>query len=114
MEHTIIYTGSTIPPEHSRQAIDGTMVYERLVKRPIRVESERADAEGQLDPRARLNYSKIYTVEHYVRILNIGIVHPNSLATLREDSPYRRDRPTAKQANPPAKPTTNPPVKPKG
>ena len=95
-EHAIIYTGSKIPNEHSYVAIDGTTVYERLEKRPVRVKSEQPDKEGQLDPKSRLNYGKIYTVEHYVRVLKIGIVHPESLATLRENSPYKRTTPVEK------------------
>lgn len=74
---------------------------EDLVKDPIRVRSERKDGDGTLHDASRLNYSKIYTVENYVRVLNIGMVHENSMASLlsnclvkprAEPTPPRTDR----------------------
>jgi hypothetical protein len=61
---------------------DGLEVREGLDKDPIRVRSEQRGPEGVLDPASRLNYSKVYTVENYVRVLNIGMVHDNSMESL--------------------------------
>jgi len=39
--------------------------------------------EGQkLDPMSRLNYKKIYTVEHNVKVMGVGRVTKESLAAL--------------------------------
>jgi hypothetical protein len=77
-------------------ADDGTEVSENLIKDPIKVRSEQDDSEGILDPASRLNYSKVYTVENYVRVLNIGMVHENSMASL-ENNCYLRPRSEAPQ-----------------
>jgi hypothetical protein len=39
---------------------------------------------------SRINDSKIYTVEHDVRVLNIGRVHELSIASLRSNSYINR------------------------
>jgi len=36
-----------------------------------------------MDPMARLNYTKVYTVEHNVKVYDFGIVHKDYLDTLR-------------------------------
>ena len=64
--------------------------------------SEQEGSEGQLEPESRLNYSKIYTVENYVRVLNIGMVDKDSLASLRRNSMISRGTPAEK-------PTQHPP-----
>ncbi|PQE23492.1 pfs domain protein [Rutstroemia sp. NJR-2017a BVV2] len=101
-EHTMIYTTEEPPAPHSYIAEDGSLVQEQLTKIPIRVVREQPDAEGNLDPKSRLNYSKIYTVEHYVRVLNIGMVHNNSMTSLVNSCHYQR-------VDPPQKASTNPP-----
>ncbi|PQE23490.1 Ankyrin repeat-containing domain protein [Rutstroemia sp. NJR-2017a BVV2] len=66
--HAIIYTESP------------TMMYgerERgLTRRPIRVIP--SEPQHKLDPASRLNYAKIYTVEHYVKVWFIGKLAPES------------------------------------
>jgi hypothetical protein len=79
------------------EAEDGRIVAERLTKDPIRVDSERDDAEGELKPESRLNYSKIYTVENYVRVLNIGMVHRNSMESLLANSFVRAETEPARR-----------------
>ena len=69
---------------------DGTPVFEQLSKDPIRVVSESNDTEGQLSPLSRINYTKLYVVENDIRVLNIGIVHEMSMASLIADAPLRR------------------------
>ena len=46
-----------------------------MSKKPIRVEIK--DPSHKLDPMSRLNYAKIYTVEHNVKVLFIGKVAEN-------------------------------------
>ncbi len=94
-QHAIIYSSKTPPPEAYILAEDGTRIYEDLTKVPIRVVREQESEEGDLGQHARINFSKIYTVENYVRVLNIGMVHSSSMDSLiqyarikqREDSP---------------------------
>ncbi len=59
---------------------------ENLVKDPIRVVSEQDAPEGDLGDASRINYSRTYTVEKNVRVLNIGMVHANSLPALAANS----------------------------
>ncbi|TGO66196.1 hypothetical protein BOTNAR_0066g00360 [Botryotinia narcissicola] len=78
--HTIIHTTPQAPGMHSRVASNGQLETENLILDPIQVDSERAhESEGLLNSLSRLNYSKVYTVEHYVRVLNIGMVSSNSI-----------------------------------
>ncbi|KAH8774002.1 hypothetical protein BGZ57DRAFT_824038 [Hyaloscypha finlandica] len=88
--HAIIYTSKKCPPEVQKTDEDGTPVFEQLSKDPIRVVSESNDTEGQLSPLSRINYTKLYVVENHIRVLNIGIVHEMSMASLIADSPLRR------------------------
>jgi hypothetical protein len=69
---------------------DGTPVFEQLSNDPIRVVSECNDTEGQLSPLSRINYTMPYVVEKDVRVLNIGIAHEMSMASLIASSPLRR------------------------
>jgi len=86
MQHAIIYTSEKAPPEHMFQAPDKTLVPENLIKDAIKVKSEHKGPEGHLDPLSRINYSKIYTVENYVRVLNIGVVVESSIPSLLHSS----------------------------
>jgi len=92
-QHAIIYTSKHAPEEYSYEGEDGTIVRESLEKDPIKVNAEQDGPEGILDPRSRINYSKIYTVEYDVRVLNIGKVDPNSMDSLKRDSMIYRDTP---------------------
>lgn len=49
-----------------------------MVKDPLEVEPERHDE--TLDPLSRLNFGKIYTVEHNVKVLPIGQIAPGSVS----------------------------------
>jgi hypothetical protein len=62
---------------------------ENLSKDPIRVRREQNGAEGDLGLYSRLNYGKIYTVENYVRVLNIGMVEQNWIPSLNANSLVR-------------------------
>lgn len=88
-QHTIIHTAEQCPPVHSYTDKHGNTISEELPLDPIRVTSERNDAEGQLHPLSRLNYSKIYTIEHFVRVLNIGLVQSGWMDSLLASSPVK-------------------------
>jgi hypothetical protein len=49
---------------------------EKLFKQPIRVIPEE---NGSLAPQSRINFSKVYTVEHNVKVKNIGKVDRDML-----------------------------------
>ena len=67
-DHAIIYTG-TRPPER----LHGE---ESLGKGPIQVEPR--TPRDKLEPESRINYAKIYTVEHNVKVLFVGRIAGNS------------------------------------
>jgi hypothetical protein len=78
------------------------VVRENLSKDPIKVRSEQSGPDGDLGPLSRLNYSKVYTVEHYVRVLNIGMVEKSCLQSLQESSFVKhRDGPEQPRRHPP-------------
>lgn len=66
-DHAIIYTEDNPP-----RAIPG----ERFVKQPVKVQPK--TPRDKLEPISRLNYAKIYTVEHNVKVLFIGRIAPES------------------------------------
>lgn len=67
--HAIIY----MDDESSYQAADET----DITKRAIMVIP--ADDDQKLDPMSRLNFGKVHTVEHNVRVMHVGRVDPKSL-----------------------------------
>ncbi|KFZ25454.1 hypothetical protein V502_00058 [Pseudogymnoascus sp. VKM F-4520 (FW-2644)] len=74
--HAIIYTtiaseGPTPPPTE----LDGEDVLPNL---PILVEAK--SPRHELDPTSRLNYAKVYTVEHNIKVCFIGKIHKDSIA----------------------------------
>ncbi len=76
-DHAIIYTGDT-PPD----PLDG----ETLALEPIQLipNTER----DKLAIESRINYAKIYTVEHNVKVLFVGKIAPSSQRRLVEDFDY--------------------------
>lgn len=92
-QHAIIYTRNKVPQVKQYKAANGVWVSENLTKDPIQVIREQEDKEGELAPTSRLNFSKLYTVEHNVRVLNIGMVHKNSMASLSANSFLRPNDP---------------------
>ena len=73
-DHGIIYTGisGSKPP-------DLLLGENGLTKGALRVEPNGDEA---LDDTSRVNYGKIYKVEHNVKVLNIGVVAPEHLKLL--------------------------------
>jgi hypothetical protein len=95
--HAIIYTTPRPPAPYSyRDDITGVLKFEKLLKDSIKVNSERTDKEGMLDEKSRINYTKTYTVEKDVRVLNIGKVDKRSLRALLQGSPFKESLPNFK------------------
>jgi hypothetical protein len=73
-KHTIIYMAGTnpnaLPQEHQRG----------LVKEPIAVNP--ASHDQKLKAMSRLNFGKLYTVEHNIRAMNVGMVTKDSMPNL--------------------------------
>ena len=67
-DHAIIYTG-----KHAPEEVEGER---KLHKTPIRVKEE--TARHKLSPESRLNYAKVYTIEHNTRVCFIGAIHADS------------------------------------
>jgi hypothetical protein len=74
------------PAEYSYDAGGGDIVRENLTRDPIKVKREQSGPEGDLGVHSRLNYSKVYTVENYARVLKIGMVDKDSLQSLKHNS----------------------------
>jgi hypothetical protein len=72
--HAMIYTGREVP---------SSLPGEQLVRRAVRVEP--SSPEEKLDPKSRVNYAKVYTIEHNIRVCFIGKIHADSRATFETD-----------------------------
>ena len=72
--HAMIYTGREIP---------SPLPGEQLVKRAVRMEP--SSPEEILDPKSRVNYAKVYTIEHNIRVRFVGKIHDDSRATFDTD-----------------------------
>jgi hypothetical protein len=72
--HAMIYTSRAVP---------SPLWGEQLVKRAVRMEL--SSPEEKLDPTSRVNYAKVYTIEHNVRVCFIGKIHADSRATFETD-----------------------------
>ncbi|KAL4861514.1 hypothetical protein BDV12DRAFT_64569 [Aspergillus spectabilis] len=68
-KHAIVHLQGTMPAMKRSEA--------PMIKEPLEVAPERADE--TLDPMSRLNFGKIYTVEHNVKVLPIGRVTSASM-----------------------------------
>jgi hypothetical protein len=56
---------------------------ERLILRPIRVDP--LSRHDKLNPESRINYAKVYTVEHNIKVAFIGRIHADSRSTFLTD-----------------------------
>ncbi|KAF2803220.1 uncharacterized protein BDZ99DRAFT_399963 [Mytilinidion resinicola] len=72
-DHSLIYTGDEDdePPE--------LLPGERITKQPLRVEPTGSET---LESASRVNFGKVYTVEHNVKVLDIGVVCPQHIYLL--------------------------------
>ncbi|KAF4637804.1 hypothetical protein G7Y89_g282 [Cudoniella acicularis] len=73
-EHAVVYIGNR-PPEIVEEP--------PLKNKSIRIQP--VSLREKLHPKSRVNYAKIYTVEHNVKVFFIGEIHRNSERTFRED-----------------------------
>lgn len=76
-DHAVIYMSKD--PKASPPAVQG----ENLGKSPIRVVPK--SHRDKLDVLSRVNYAKIYTVEHNVKVWFIGEIAPESIKTFMVD-----------------------------
>lgn len=73
-QHAIIYTSKTAPkPQATERAGPG----EAPMLTPIRVRPKKKME--NLDPMARVNFGKLYTVEHNVKVYDFGDVHKDHI-----------------------------------
>lgn len=72
--HAMIYTGREVP---------SPLRGEQLVRRAVRMEP--SSPEEKLNPKSRVNYAKVYTIEHNIRVCFIGKIHTDSRATFETD-----------------------------
>ena len=77
-DHGIVYTGQVAPEplleEAPRRGEEG------MRPEPIRINSD--DPTGKLDAASRLDYRKVYTIEHNIKVKSFGQVHPGSMNEL--------------------------------
>lgn len=77
-DHGIIYIGRQAPsPSPSEAARPGEA---EMQSWPVRVDPE--SPHEKLEAMSRINYGKVYTVEHNVKVRCVGTVHPHSLPLL--------------------------------
>jgi hypothetical protein len=96
-DHAVVYS--------SRR--DGPYISDReeglMTKKSIRIEIK--DPSHKLDPMSRLNYAKVYTVEHNVKVLFVGKVAENYeqavVAAFNETHPPLNPRPYAERPDSP-------------
>jgi hypothetical protein len=72
--HAMIFTGREVP---------SLLPGEQLIKRPVRMDPSRP--EEKLDSKSRVNYAKVYTIEHNTKVCFIGKIHSDSRATFETD-----------------------------
>ncbi|KAL4749171.1 hypothetical protein BDW72DRAFT_140391 [Aspergillus terricola var. indicus] len=77
-KHAIVYMRGTMPTLGAGEP--------RMIKEPLEVAPENPDE--RLDSMSRLNFSKIYTVEHNVKVLPIGRISSRSMTRFREYARY--------------------------
>lgn len=69
-KHAIIYMGNSQPTMKKSEP--------KMTKDPVEVEP--AGPDQKLDPMSRLNFGKVYTVEHNVKVLPVGRITDGSMA----------------------------------
>ena len=71
-DHALIYTGATPPPL--------LLGEEELEKEPLRIIP--TDSSYELDVASRVNFGKVYTVEHNLKVKDVGLISEQSLPKL--------------------------------
>ena len=71
--HAIIYMSNTFPRREQEET--------KMTKEPISIDP----AQGQkLHQMSRINFEKVYTVEHNVKVMNVGNTSSNSMPKLTQ------------------------------
>jgi hypothetical protein len=79
-DHSIIYSGSKAPePSRDERPQEG----EAPMMDPIRVKPK--SRPDRLDPMSRINYMKIYSLEHNVKVFEFGDVAEESMSRLKKN-----------------------------
>ncbi|KAJ5928614.1 hypothetical protein N7466_007570 [Penicillium verhagenii] len=73
-KHTVVYMRGCHPVTKVNEP--------KMTKEPLEVEPAKPDQ--KLDPMSRLNFGKVYTVEHNVKVLPVGRITEGSLAKFLE------------------------------
>ncbi|KAK5123700.1 hypothetical protein LTR85_002336 [Meristemomyces frigidus] len=77
-DHAIIYTGR-VAPGVTHAELAGR---NEAPMRPDAIRVDSNDRTQRLDPMSRLNFAKVYTVEHNVKVFDFGFVNDQSLRAL--------------------------------
>ena len=77
-DHAIIHTGKWAP--EATPAEVATSGKDGMLPHAIQVDSDRAE---QLHAMSRIDFGKVYTIEHNVKVCNFGRVNPASMSALR-------------------------------
>lgn len=75
-QHAIIHT-SKRPPNPTASELPNAKQREDVMKTPIRVKPR--SISDQMDPTSRVNFFKIYTIEHNIKVYEVGDVHQDSV-----------------------------------
>ena len=77
-EHSIVYTGKAppqqLPTEAPKRGEEGM--------RPLAVRIDVDDLSEKLEIASRLDYGKVYTIQHNIKVKSFGKVHPKSMNAL--------------------------------
>jgi hypothetical protein len=90
--HTYNGQGTTKPGVHAQDhaaayAVGSKLKLktgEKMDKEPFRIKVE--DSKEKIDPMTRINFSKLYTVEHNVRVMKVGRIVDDDLPRLKKYS----------------------------
>lgn len=77
-EHAIVYTGREAP----RAKVHEGPQREEAGLRPIPIRVVPDDPAEALDPMSRLDFGKVHTIQHNIKVRPFGNVHPSSMAAL--------------------------------
>jgi len=85
--HAIIWSGTQEPrPRSNELPVDGEYGMMTSIRVVPKLKSDK------LDSMSRVNFAKIYTVEHNVKVYNFGNVHEDSLPVLRHQWNFALER----------------------
>lgn len=77
-EHAIIYTGRAPPaPLPSEEPVRG-----EVGMRPDSIRVDPDDREDKLDPRSRIDFGKVHTIQHNIKVKSYGKVNDRSMQAL--------------------------------